>query len=70
MNLSDAQQADDIIAQRLLSAFDGDMLIDPNGPGVVVESRITFISPSMEAEDRPQLWISTATLQTFSTFTP
>jgi hypothetical protein len=69
-SIADAQALDDIIAQRLLSAFDGNMLIDPNGPGVVDESRITYITPLMEADDRPQVWIATATLMTFSVFTP
>jgi hypothetical protein len=69
-SVADAQLLDDVIAQRLLSAFDGNMLIDPNGPGVVDESRITYITPFMEADDRPQVWIATATLMTFSVFTP
>jgi hypothetical protein len=70
VNMGDAQRADDIIAQRLLSAFDGNMLIDPNGPGVVDESRITQIVPFAELEDRPLVWKSIATLQTFLVFTP
>ena len=69
-SISDAQALDDVLAQRLLSAFDGNMLIDPNGPGVVDESRISFISPFMQEEDHPALWICEATLQTFVIFTP
>ena len=69
-NISDAQALDDVFAQRLLSAFDGNMLIDANGPGVVDESRISFISPFMQEEDHPALWICEATLQTFIVFSP
>jgi hypothetical protein len=63
--MSDAQMLDDVIAQRLLDAFNGNLLIDPNGPGVVDQSRIALITPFMEDTDRPGLWISEATLQTF-----
>jgi hypothetical protein len=68
--ITDAQALDDVIAQRLLSAFDGNMLIDPNGPGVVDEARISFISPFMQEEDHSAMWICEATLQTFVIFTP
>jgi hypothetical protein len=46
------------------------MLIDPNGPGIVDESRITYIAPIMQDEDHPAVWITEATLQTFNTFIP
>lgn len=70
LSLSDAQMYDDVVAQRLLSALDGNMLIDPNGPGVVDESRITHISPFIQDEDHPAMWVCEATLKTFSVFTP
>ena len=64
-NIADAQAADDIIAQRLLDAFNGNLLIDPNGPGVVDQSRISLITPFMQDADHPAVWVSEATLQTF-----
>lgn len=64
-NLVDAQAYDDIIAQRLLDAFNGNLLIDPNGPGVVDQSRIALITPFMQDADHPAVWVSEATLQTF-----
>jgi hypothetical protein len=65
ISMADAQQADDIIAQRLLDAFNGNLLIDPNGPGVVDQSRLVMITPFAQLEDRPTLWIAEATLMTF-----
>lgn len=64
-SLVDAQTYDDVIAQRLLDAFNGNLLIDPNGPGVVDQSRISLITPFMEDADHPAVWVSEATLQTF-----
>lgn len=63
--LADAQMFDDILAQRLLDAFNSNRLLDPNGPGVVDSSRIPLITPFMQDEDHPAVWISEATLQTF-----
>ena len=64
-SLDDAQEFDDVIAQRLLDAFDGNLLIDPNGPGVVDLSRVTLITPFVQEEEHPALWVSEATLETF-----
>jgi hypothetical protein len=69
-SVGDAQEFHDTLTTRLTSAFTGNMLIDPSGPGAVDESRITYISPIMQEEDHPALWITEATLKTFSTFTP
>lgn len=60
-----AQEFDDIISGRLLDAFNGNRLIDPNGPGVVDSSRVTLIEPFMRDEEHTPLWVSTALLQTF-----
>jgi hypothetical protein len=64
-NEAAAQEFDDIIAGRLLDAFNGQRLIDPNGPGVVDSSRLTLIEPFMQDEEHTPLWVSTALLQTF-----
>lgn len=63
--MSDAQALDDVIAQRLLDAFNGNRLIDPNGPGVVDSSRLSLITPFVQDEDHPAMWVCEATLQTF-----
>lgn len=67
LNVDDAQMFDDIIAQRLFDAFNAPSarLIDPNGPGVVDWSRLTLVTPFMQDEDHPALWIAEASLQTF-----
>lgn len=69
-SIDQAQEFHDLLTVRLTSAFDGAMLIDPNGPGIVDESRITYIAPIMQDEDHPAVWITEATLQTFNTFIP
>jgi asparagine synthetase B (glutamine-hydrolysing) len=63
--IADAQEFDDIIAARLLDAFNNNRLLDPNGPGVVDSSRIALIVPFTQQDDHPAVWISEATLQTF-----
>jgi hypothetical protein len=60
---ADAQQWDDLFTMRLLDAFNSNRLIDPNGPGVVDNSRLVQIEPFQQAHDLP-LWVTTATLQT------
>lgn len=60
-----AQELDDILAGRLLDAFNSNRLIDPNGPGVVDSSRLSLITPLMEDEEHAPLWVTTANLQTF-----
>jgi hypothetical protein len=62
---ADAQEFDDILAGRLLDTFNGDRLIDPQGPGVVDSSRLVSIEPLMQDEEHTPLWVSTATLLTF-----
>jgi hypothetical protein len=64
-NPQDAQQMDDLFAMRLLDAFNSNRLIDPNGPGVVDNSRMTQITPfEMVAGGNQPLWLTVATLQT------
>jgi hypothetical protein len=66
-----AQQMDDLLSQRLLDAFNGNRLIDPNGPGVVDSSRIPLIEPFVQLppagkeNGQPPLWVTQAELQTF-----
>lgn len=62
-NQADAQQWDDLFTARLLDAFNSNRLLDPNGPGVVDNSRLNQIDPFEQAFDLP-LWVTTATLQT------
>ena len=57
-----AQENDDLYAARLLDAFNTDLLIDPNGPGVVDGSRLIEILPF--EQDRNTWWVTIATLQT------
>jgi hypothetical protein len=57
-----AQEADDLYAARLLDAFNTDRLLDPNGPGVVDNSRLTEIIPF--EQDQGPWWVTIATLQT------
>ena len=64
-NVQDAQAFDDLIAQRLLDAFNSNRLIDANGPGVVDWSRLSLITPFMQEDDHPALWVAEAQLLTF-----
>ena len=59
---ANSQEADDLYAGRLLDAFNADLLIDPNGPGVVDGSRLIEILPF--EQDRNTWWVTIATLQT------
>jgi hypothetical protein len=59
---ANSQELDDLYAARLLDAFNADLLIDPNGPGVVDGSRLIEITPF--EQDRNTWWVTTATLQT------
>jgi hypothetical protein len=64
-SLQDAQQMDDLFAMRLLDAFNSNRLIDPNGPGVVDNSRLTEITPfEIVSPGSLPLWVTVATLQT------
>ena len=57
-----SQELDDLYAARLLDAFNRDRLLDPNGPGVVDNSRLIEITPF--EQDRNTWWVTIATLQT------
>lgn len=59
---ANSQELDDLYAARLLDAFNADLLIDPNGPGVVDGSRLLEITPF--EQDRNTWWVTVATLQT------
>lgn len=59
---SDAAEKDDLYAGRLLDAFNADLLIDPNGPGVVDSSRLAEVTP-FEHDSGPW-WVTTASLVT------
>lgn len=59
---ADAAEKDDLYAARLLDAFNLDMLIDPNGPGVVDSSRLAEITPF--EHDQGPWWVTTASLVT------
>lgn len=62
----DAQETDDLFAMRLLDAFNANRLLDPNGPGVVDNSRLVEITPFEDegGGTRVPIWVSTATLYT------
>jgi hypothetical protein len=60
----DAQEHDDLYTARLLDAFNADRLLDPNGPGVVDNSRLIEIQPFEEFESTRAVWVTIATLQT------
>ena len=66
---ADAQAADDVMAMRLLEAFNGNRRLDPNGPGVVDVSRVPVIEPFIQDDTHSQYWVCEATLITFSTNT-
>lgn len=57
-----SQELDDLYAARLLDAFNANLLIDPNGPGVVDGSRLIEIQPF--EHDQGAWWVTVATLQT------
>lgn len=57
-----AQEADDLYTARLLDAFNADRLLDPNGAGVVDNSRLTEVVPF--EHDQGPWWVTVATLQT------
>lgn len=59
---ANSQELDDLFAARLLDAFNTDRLLDPNGPGVVDNSRLTTIEPF--EHDQGPWWVTVATLQT------
>jgi len=61
----EAQELDDILAGRFLDAFNGNRLIDPNGPGAVDSSRVPLIVPFIQDEEHAPLWVSQVTLRTF-----
>src|SRR5581483_3819251 len=61
-NLRDAQQADDLLAMSVQEAFNSNRLIN----GLVDNSRVTLITPSLQDDARPKLWVSTITLQTLT----
>jgi len=61
----EAQELDDILAGRFLDAFNGNRLIDPNGPGAVDSSRVPLIVPFILDEEHAPLWLSEVTLRTF-----
>src|SRR5206468_3680440 len=59
---ANSQELDDLYAARLLDAFNTDRLLEPNGPGVVDNSRLIEIQPF--EQDRNTWWVTVATLQT------
>lgn len=62
-----AQELDDVYAARLIDAFDGARLIDPNGPGVVDVSKLHQVSAFQQVEDTPALWVTQALVNTLIT---
>jgi len=64
-NEIDAQQTDDLFTMRLLDAFNANRLLDPNGPGVVDNSRLMSITQFEQiGGTNVPVWVSTATLLT------
>jgi hypothetical protein len=59
-----AQELDDVFAARLIDAFDGNRLIDPNGPGVVDVSKLHQLTAFTQLEDNPALWVTQALVNT------
>lgn len=59
-----AQELDDLLAARLIAVFDGNRLIDPNGPGVVDVSKLHQLTAFTQLEDNPALWVTQALVNT------
>lgn len=64
-SLADAQANDDVLSMALQEAFNSNRLLQPNGPGVVDNSRINLIDSYLQEDSRPALWVTEAVLQTF-----
>jgi hypothetical protein len=62
-----AQELDDLFAARLIDAFDGNRLIDPNGPGVVDVSKLHQLEAFQQVEGTPGLWVTQAFVNTLVT---
>lgn len=66
-----SQELDDLFAARLIDAFDGNRLIDPNGPGVVDVSKLHQLSAFQQVEDTngnpTALWVTQALVNTLIT---